>query len=51
MFDALTNYIIYLEASLQKTEDPAEVVEIIRILNTARRLQAKTQGRVARLAS
>lgn len=50
MFDALTNFILYLEASLQKTNDPVEVVEIIRILKTARQLQAKNQSRSAPIA-
>ena len=51
MFDALTNFINYLEASLQKTDDPAEVMEIIRILKTARKLQAKNRSRDTQIAS
>jgi len=44
MFDALTNFIVYLEDSLQKTSDPAETLEIIKILKTARRLQGKQKS-------
>jgi len=39
MFDALSNFIIFLENSLQKTDDPAETLEIIRILKTVRRIR------------
>jgi hypothetical protein len=51
MFDALTNFIVYLETALQKTDDPAEVLEIIRILKTARKLQARHSTDPARIAS
>ena len=43
MFDALTNFIVFLENSLQKTSDPAETLELIRILKTARRIRNKRQ--------
>ncbi len=41
MFDALTNFIIFLEDSLQKTTNPSETLELIKILKTARRLQER----------
>lgn len=51
MFDALTNFINYLEASLQKTDDPTETLEIIRILKTARKLQARNAEALSKIAS
>lgn len=45
MFDAITNFIVYLEESLEKSDDPVEIEEIRRILDTARRIRKERQGR------
>ena len=44
MFDALTNFIIFLEDSIQKTSDPVETIELIRILKTARNLKERKKA-------
>lgn len=43
MFDAISNYIIFLEQCLNKASDPREVNEIKRILATARKVELKFQ--------
>ncbi len=43
MFDAISNYILFLEQCLNKTSDPREIQEIRRILATARKVELKFQ--------
>lgn len=43
MFDALANFIVYLENSLQSAHEPAETLELLRLLKAARRVQAARQ--------
>ena len=47
MFDAITNFITYLENSLQQTSDHEEALELTRLLNTAKRLEATENHQVA----
>lgn len=42
MFDALANYIVYLETCLHGTTDPNEVSEITRLMQTAKKLQSQS---------
>lgn len=41
MFDAISNYIIFLEQCLSQASDPREIQEIQRILITARKVEMK----------
>jgi len=43
MFDAISNYILFLEQCLQKSSDPEEIRELRRILATARKVELKFQ--------
>lgn len=41
MFDAISNYILFLEQCLHRSSDPREIQEILRILATARKVELK----------
>ncbi len=42
-FDAISNYIVYLENTLRKTHEPTETLELLKLLKTAKRLEKKTK--------
>lgn len=42
MFDAITNFIKYLESSLQHTNDPKEIAEIKSLIEKAKRIKYRT---------
>jgi len=44
MFDAISNFVVYLRECIENSEDPDEIVRLQNVLEKAERIQEKIEG-------
>ena len=46
MFDAISNFVVYLRECIENSEDPEEVIRLRNVLEKAERIKAKVESAV-----
>ncbi len=46
MFDAISNFIVYLRECIENSEDPDEVIRLENVLRKAERIREKVEGAI-----